>query len=681
MAGPLTWRDVTAPDFRTALQGFGQFNELLNNALGGAQKIVTDWDAQKTTDASKQFILDALGKYDTPEAYAAAQKDGTLTAGIDPRRINDDALKFIINRPNDLLNQEATKLSNASVRQETDIRGKEFGWKTADRNAIEAAKPFAFQMLQTVSQPGKNGGTPTEAEISQRMSTLMSDPKFASAVSQLSPDAQANLFKNPQEVLKGALGIKQERQQIVTNDFNMEKGRWEFEAAKADRADQLAGAAAAQAVIQGGGSDIETARSILSGMNLSPGAFAVAMSNIGGTYGNIYSPASYAPTPAVGGGTADGWNVAVGGSQLPASVKTMGDAFDYGRAVLIPQTRNRADLGLAGTGKGSSAVGGYQITSGTMTEFGPKVFGENWRSVQWNPQNQDRMAKAIFESTGGDPQALKGRWTSLRKYSDAQLRGKSWEQLRPLILDGESGASVGLIMGQYDGISGAETVSQQNTKMGTEKWMKGLTDTSEPIDVAGALRTGPMKNVPEPWITANIAKIVRDSGGRINAAQAGSILKRAMTKEAGADQIFGILPNRLTRGDSRDINLGNGYRINWAQVDEEVNNGKTGKTSDSARVVQNVEQAAATKFAAEQAFNAAFAERTQYIREVMSNPRARNAQREAKINAKVDAALAARNRATATYDMTIRSVSGDKASKSPGNDEPWYSRLFGFKPG
>lgn len=679
MAGPLTWRDVAAPDFRSAMQGFGQFSEMLNSALGGADKALGVWDENKTTDASKQFILDAFSKYQTPEQLAAAQADGSLMAGMDPKRLNESALEFLVNRPKDLLSMESTRLANESTKQDTAIRGTEFGWKTDDRAANDAAKPFAFQMLQSVSQPGKDGGAPTEAEISQRMSTMMSDPKFASAVSQLSPDAQANLFKNPQEVLKGALGIKQDRQQIVQSDFNMEKGRWEFQAAKADRADQLAGGAAAQAVIQGGGSDVETARGILSGMNLSPGAFAVAMNTISGTYGNVYSPDSYnQPLPgANGGGTAEGWNVAVGGTALPSNVKTMGDAFTYGRNVLIPATRNRADLGLAGTGKGSSAVGGYQITSGTMEEFGPKVFGDGWRSIQWTPQNQDKMAKAIFDSTGGSPSALKSRWTSLKKFSDAQLRGKSWQELRPIILDGESGANAGMIMAEFDDISGRQAVSEKNTKMGTEGWMKGLSDSSEPIDVAGALRTGPMKNVPEPWITSNIAKIVRDSDGKINAAQAGSILKRAMTKEAGTD--LGIF-NILTRGDTRDVNLGNGYRINWNQVDQEVSNGKTGRTADGARSNRNVETAFATLEQAKQNFNTAFAERTKYMREVMSNPRARNAQREAKINAMVDAALVARNRASADYNMTMKSQNQTPQNK-PEADAPWYSGLFGFKPG
>ena len=669
MAGPLTWRDVTAPDFRTALQGFGQFNELLNNALGGAQKIVTDWDAQKTTDASKQFILDALGKYDTPEAYAAAQKDGTLTAGIDPRRINDEALKFIINRPNDLLNQEATKLSNASVRQETDIRGKEFGWKTQDRNAIEAAKPFAFQMLQTVSQPGKNGGTPTEAEISQRMSTLMSDPKFASAVSQLSPDAQSNLFKNPQEVLKGALGIKQDRQQIVTNDFNMEKGRWEFEAAKADRADQLAGVAAAQQAIEGGGGDIETARSILAGKNLSPGAFAVAMNTISGTYGNLYSPESYGVQTASGGSTG-------------------GDNTNYSSMVVALESGGKANA-RAGT---SSATGLHQFTSDTWLKTIKKA-NPAWArgksdsellALRTNPEISSQVEYAhrmdntralqaaglpvnnanlySMHHFGSTKFARAGMNTPIENIlsleqieANPYLKGKTKGQVIE-IWSRRANISPAAMLGTRDAVDGAQAVSKVNSIMGGERWLKNLESDSVPIEVATEMVKDPsMKGVPVSFFTESIDRIVRQSGGKINAANAGYILKKNMTKGAAPD--FGIF-NMFTRGDSRDVNLGNGMRVNWNGVDRDVQNFSTNASGDAVRSISNVKEALAAKTQAEQNYIKAQRDITAYRRAIRSNPKAINAEREAKLQAQLDAAAQTRAMANAAYDGAVMSTEG-----------------------
>ena len=63
---------------------------------------------------------------------------------------------------------------------------------------------------------------------------------------------------------------------------------------------------------------------------------------------------------------------------------------------------------------GTSAVGAYQFTQGTLKEFGEKVFGADWRNIVMTPENQDKLADAIIQSTGGQPGALIGRWPSLQ---------------------------------------------------------------------------------------------------------------------------------------------------------------------------------------------------------------------------------------------------------------------------
>jgi len=151
MAGPLTWRDVSAPDFSASMQGIGQFSQMLGNALGGADKALTEWDDNKTDEVSKKFMLDLFSKYDTPEKFAAAQADGSLMEGMDTSRLNAPAMEFLFGRPNALLDTQGKQLDNRgqsltndSIALDTAIRTEESGWKRDDRGAIEAAKPYAL---------------------------------------------------------------------------------------------------------------------------------------------------------------------------------------------------------------------------------------------------------------------------------------------------------------------------------------------------------------------------------------------------------------------------------------------------------------------------------------------------------------------------------------------------------
>lgn len=95
----------------------------------------------------------------------------------------------------------------------------------------------------------------------------------------------------------------------------------------------------------------------------------------------------------------------------PVTQMTMGEAVDFGRKVMIPTTRGKVG---AGERKGTSAIGAYQFTQETLTEFGEKLFGSDWRNVTLTPANQDKLAEAIIEDTGLRPSRLIDRWPSLQ---------------------------------------------------------------------------------------------------------------------------------------------------------------------------------------------------------------------------------------------------------------------------
>lgn len=147
--------------------------------------------------------------------------------------------------------------------------------------------------------------------------------------------------------------------------------------------------------------------------------------NVPGTAGNSYAPGG-------GGDTTRLMNYqarAAGDASIPQNVQNLGQFSDYG-------------ISLNRRGVKSSAAGTYQITAGTYREFAPKVLGPNWRNAPLSAQTEDAIGKAIYESTGGDPAKLRGRWTSLSAEEARSLRGKSWEQARGIIAAGESGGSI-----------------------------------------------------------------------------------------------------------------------------------------------------------------------------------------------------------------------------------------------
>jgi hypothetical protein len=119
------------------------------------------------------------------------------------------------------------------------------------------------------------------------------------------------------------------------------------------------------------------------------------------------------------------------------SQSPMGELYDFGREVLIPNTRNNEQLGLGGTGKGSSALGAYQIVGSTMQRVGSQLYGDKWRDVQFTPEVQENLARRIYEEA--DKKNLHNVWTSLpqKDYS-----GSTWEDIRGTIMKGESGGVV-----------------------------------------------------------------------------------------------------------------------------------------------------------------------------------------------------------------------------------------------
>lgn len=127
-----------------------------------------------------------------------------------------------------------------------------------------------------------------------------------------------------------------------------------------------------------------------------------------------------------------------GSPDKPITQMTLGEAETFGNS-LIDATRGKAELGLGGTNKGTSALGAFQIVNGTRAALAEKMFGKDWKSVKFTPEVQDAMAERLFnDSKDGN---LKAVWTSLPNATPGAYKDKGWAEMRGIIQQGEVGGT------------------------------------------------------------------------------------------------------------------------------------------------------------------------------------------------------------------------------------------------
>ena len=94
----------------------------------------------------------------------------------------------------------------------------------------------------------------------------------------------------------------------------------------------------------------------------------------------------------------DGYNEVLGYGRygrpsIPLTEMTLAQVYSFGQNVIRPA--HRADQG----GKGSSALGRYQIVGTTLKEYAAKL-GLDWNTTKFTPEIQDRLADAIIQGQG-----------------------------------------------------------------------------------------------------------------------------------------------------------------------------------------------------------------------------------------------------------------------------------------
>lgn len=103
----LNWREVTAPDFSTSLEGIRMFSGLLDKAFGGARETLNDMDQSISARVNKDVLAQLVGIQDPNNAGDAVQ---AILAGTDTRRLSGETLGAMMERPGQVVTQANNKL-------------------------------------------------------------------------------------------------------------------------------------------------------------------------------------------------------------------------------------------------------------------------------------------------------------------------------------------------------------------------------------------------------------------------------------------------------------------------------------------------------------------------------------------------------------------------------------------
>lgn len=582
----LTWREMTAPDVSTSLKGYDQFSSLLNSALGGAREAVASID-QKSKELANNQIQLALATAQDPAALKAALADPTQLAKLDPSRVDAQTIAMIGVRPGQLTQQAAQELA---LKDSTRLYDQAV---TADTRA---------PLLLRAQQLSEAAGRGEKDAQSQFDAFMAANPTLLDGIG----------YKNAADAQKGVFDARK-----IGQDFtiagNNDLRAWNADA-RAKNEDTRAGARLGMDVgrynwdnedrntakmadefvssITAGSAGLNDPNSVLaaitnSGLDKQSGSVQAAVyARIDQRFPGLFGDTSGGSgLPSVSGsGVSNAATITVGGGQLPSTVRSITDAINYGEKVLIPQTRNSAQFGLQGTGLGTSAMGLYQITSGTLKTWAPKVFrGQDLSKIDFtDPAVQDRLARNIYESVKNDPSALSETWTSISPTEARAMRGKPWEQVRNIIAEGESGGRyAGSTVDVQTNLAIRAGQEAQTGPVVSEMVAAGSTRVN-PLDAVDQLRSLPRFREASPkFIREQLDKIVadgtvRDARGRpierINYGQAAIILRDSTTENngrgwgPGGSSLFG---GSWTSNVSGRINR-TGDRVNFDRRDEAV---------------------------------------------------------------------------------------------------------------
>ena len=149
---PLTWREVAAPDFRSAAALYQNAGAGISQAGDSLIKFIDSADAKYKNEAALAFE-NALTQRQDPEALKRDLASGALTANINQRYLDPKMLQNAQQRVSTLLSQQSTALGN----EQTNLAMEKARRDAADLQALDSWKSEnadAYGRLQQLANSG-----------------------------------------------------------------------------------------------------------------------------------------------------------------------------------------------------------------------------------------------------------------------------------------------------------------------------------------------------------------------------------------------------------------------------------------------------------------------------------------------------------------------------------------------
>lgn len=511
----ITWRNVDAPQFSGALDGIRTFGAMLGNSTDNLSKALSGFQAADQAAAGNEVLQRAL-QINDPTAYNRALSDGSILGGVDTSRLSPDTLAALGSRQGDLVRQAGQNLNlqkgqyDFNRQQDTDARA-----AGAD-NAIRAFNAAAMS------------GDPRQMQAAYA----------ALANSGLRADQLVDVTKQGQGVQGATLG---NQGRMISNT----QGSYQLSQAMANDAAKAEAQDAILAARQGAVSDRQFQEN-LGGMydRLSPEAKRLVGSQLGlgfggGSSGVPGSSGAGAPSAPGTAGTRQGNSYDVTyqfrPTDRPLTSMSMGDVLDM-------QTGMIRDLG-------GSPVGRYQFTKATLEQYGPKVLGKNWRNEPLTPENQEKLAEALYNyRKGGD---LTKTWAALNNSKAGHYKDIPWSEARKEIAGGEVGATdAGVEItparenSAYADIAQRSVLnraSQEATNSLSNNFDKAILDkrsTAEILNEATG-KGGAFEGASNTWIAQQVER-AQEYGRSLGVEVPPAVALQAIAQSAGSGRTSGI---------------------------------------------------------------------------------------------------------------------------------------------
>lgn len=414
MAGPLTWRNVDAPQFGQTIQGLNTATSMIQNALKDTSGLIGDFKDMRAENADRA-IRERMLQFQDPEAYRQALIDNSLF-GSEGAYASNKLLSEADARVGTLADQALRAERAAQQKYDFD--------RTVQGNQLMDNASVDLNRYLTLRNSGDEAGAEKFRASSPTLGNLRGD--------------------QIQRMLESGNAF-------ATQDLNNKQGQFTYSTNVRNDQEDRASTDFASALANNSPTNEALQRNIAA-MNF-PNASVKArtLAKLGAMgYTGLQGPADAAIAQAVGapdaqgliatpgmtnlqpiGGKVDRSAVMIsGGKELPSNITTLGD-FD----------KNQQSVRDLSPDKNSTALGLYQMQVGTFKEVAQRLYGDGWKNVNVrDPVVQRMMAENYWNTSVKDltPEQINARWKSISIPQARLLKGRPFEDAEATILAGES---------------------------------------------------------------------------------------------------------------------------------------------------------------------------------------------------------------------------------------------------